>query len=240
MKKLITALAIAFSAFYFSQTSLPQSSTKGTIVTKTNQTIEFKNLKFEKGKITYTDNNTNVEEFLYDNSVKYMSYQDSDGSMKTYQSQDYAPEDFKGINIEQKSAEQPKTVLKLTSDREIKNFLIQNKNQAYLSGKRINNAGTAFLIGGGALVTIGAIVNLSSASSEIAYDYNEQTDSKGMGPIPIIIGLAGMGIGAVLKISGHSQMKKAVENYKSAGVTKASASYYALADNKGLGLKIKF
>ncbi|WP_379964040.1 hypothetical protein [Epilithonimonas sp. UC225_85] len=238
MKKLITALAIAFGAFCFSQSSLPQSSPKGTIITKTNQTIEFKNLKFEKGKITYIDKNTNTEDFLYDNSVKSMSYQDNEGNMQTYKAQDYVAEDFKGSNPELKSTKS-KTVLKLTSDREIKDFLIQNQNQAYLSGKRLNNTGTAFLIGGGACVIIGAAINLSSADSVTVSEYNQKSDSKGS-PIPIIIGLAGMGVGAVMKISGHSQMKKAVEAYKSAGVKKTTTSYYALADNKGLGLQIKF
>lgn len=195
-------------------------------------------MKFEKGKITYTDRNTNIEEFLYDNSVKSMSYQDSDGNVKTYHSEDYSPEDFKG-SITEKKSEQPQTLLKLTSDRDIKNYLIQNQNQVYLSGKRLNNTGTAFLIGGGACVAIGAIINLSSASSTTVSEINQESDSKGS-PIPIIIGLAGMGVGAVMKISGHSQMKKAVENYRSAGIYKASPSYFAVADIKGFGLQVKF
>lgn len=241
MKKLITALAIAFSTFYFSQSSLPQSSPKGTIVTKTNQQIEFKNLKFEKGKLIYIDAKTNVEDFLYDNSIKSMSYQDNDGNLRYYGAGAFNAEDFKGSeNDATKKSEQQQTISKLTSDREIKNFLIQSQNQAYLRGKSLNNTGTAFLIGGGACVAIGAIINLSSAKSVTVSQYNQEPESKAAGPIPIIVGLAGMGIGAALKISGHSQMKKAVENYKSSGITKTSTTYYALADNYGFGLKIKF
>lgn len=241
MKKIFLALALLIGTFLFSQTSLPQGSPKGTIITKTNQTIEFKNLKYEKGKITYTDKYSNAEEFLYDNSVKSMSYYDNDGNIKSYEAQEIAAEGISGNNTNQTIAEQPKIPVKpakLTSDNEIKNYLIQSRNQEYLKGKSLNNTGTLFLVGGAVCVAVGGILNLTS-SPETPTITNQNPESKGS-PVPLIIGLAGMAAGVVMKISGHSQMKKAVQNYKNYGVNKTSSSYYILADNKGLGLQMKF
>ncbi len=243
MKKLLTTISLSVCVFLFSQTSLPQTSSKGTIVTKTNQTIEFRNLKFEKGKITYTDKNTNAEEFLYDNSVKSMSYYDNDGNLKSYEAQEMIADNISGNVFQQNNhITEPEKIInkpaKLGSDKEIISYLIQNRNQDYLKGQKLNNLGTGFLIGGGACVVIGAVINLNSGADEPTIT-NQKPESKGS-PIPIIIGLVGMGAGAVMKISGHSQMKKAVNNYKTAGINKINPAYFALADNKGLGLQIKF
>lgn len=240
MKKIITAVAIAFSAFLFSQVStLLASSPKGTIVTTTNQSIEFKDLKFEKGKIVYTDKNTNLQEFLYDNSVKSMSYYDSDGNLKTYQAQGYSKEDFIGsavVPTENKKMNSNQS-LKLTDDNEIKAYLANN-SEAYKKGKKLNNLGTAFVIGGATCAVVGGILNLTS-SSETPTISNQTPKSNGS-PVPIIIGLVGAGAGAIMKISGHSQMKKAMQDYKTAGISKVNTTYYALADAQGFGVKVKF
>ncbi|MFC7345913.1 hypothetical protein ACFQO9_04170 [Chryseobacterium zhengzhouense] len=70
MKKIIALSFVFLSLAVYSQINIPLSSSKGTLITQTDQKIEYKNLKYEKGKVIYINAQTNQEEFLYDNSLK--------------------------------------------------------------------------------------------------------------------------------------------------------------------------
>ena len=242
MKQLFIISALSVGSFLFSQNLIPQNSPQGTIVTKTNQTIEFKNLLYEKGKIIYTNKYSDLEEFLYDNSVKSISYYDDNGNIQSYENQENASENIPENNTNQVQIVPQKTEIstkpKLTSDREIKNYLIQNQDDKYLKGKSLNNTGTVFLIGGGICFLGGGIYNLILAANQ--EDPVTHPNQKHGTSVPLIIGLVGMGAGVVMKIAGHSQMKKAIENYKTSGISKTMLNYYVLANNNGFGLQMKF
>jgi hypothetical protein len=225
MKK-IYILAFAFlSLTVYSQVNIPASSSRGTILTQTDQKIEYSNLKHEKGKVVYTNVYNGQQEFLYDNSVK---------SIEEKTDTEVLSSEIKSENSASSVAvlEKPK----LTDKTEIKRFLLQENNPQYKSGKSLNNTGTAFLIGGAACFLVGGTLNLS-ASNEVNTTGKEV---HGPGPIPLVIGLIGMVGGVVLKLAGHSQMKKAVENYQNSDARKFTPSYYVLNNRNGVGLMMKF
>jgi len=224
MKKILTLSVILLSLMTYSQINIPATSPKGTLTTQTNQKIEYKNLKYEKGKVIYINANTNQEEFLYDNSLK--SIQEDGGAVVS----------ASGENTEAavSMVEKPENV-KLTSKKDIKNYLLQQNNVEYKRGRTLNNVGTAFVVGGAACFVAGGISNLSSANKTYAYG----EEPKGS-PVPLIIGLIGAGAGVVLKLMGHSQMKNAVESYKNADSRKFTPTYYVLNNKNGVGFMMKF
>lgn len=134
-KFLLVFSLLAFTAIY-SQIFIPASSAKGKIVTVTNQTIEYSNLKYDKGKVSYYNLFTNTNEFLYDNSIKSIQYAEADGSVKYSGAEEIPP-----------TVNQPETTLnqKLTNDKEIKNYLLQNNDSLYMSGEKPIQQGTYFL-----------------------------------------------------------------------------------------------
>jgi hypothetical protein len=219
MKKTLTLLLAVMSLSVYSQITIPTTSAKGTIITQNDQTIEYKDLKYQKGKVTYINLQNGLEEFLYDNSVK--NIQESNSTQLPV-----------ADNQNQNMASQS---LKLTAPSDIKNYLIQQKDAQYMKGKSLNNLGTAFIVGGGTCFLVGGLLNLSSAS-----DANVNSgESKGT-PVPLIIGLLGAGTGVVMKVAGHSQMKKAINNYQNADRRKFTPNYYVLNNRNGMGMMMTF
>ena len=226
MKNIFTIFTLlAFSLFY-SQIFIPANSSKGKIITQTDQIINYTNLKYDNGKVTYFNTGSNTEEFLYDNSVKSIQYQDADGTAK-----------YSGAAMAETTATKPvEQKPKLTSNTDIKNYLLEINDPVYIKGKRENSTGNAFLVGGAACFATGAIINLSKSNEVVMGQSSERAGS----PVPLIIGLAGMGVGVIFKISGHSKMKKAINEYKTAQSYQPNTEYFVLADAKGFGLKLKF
>lgn len=222
MRKVLTVLFAVASLALYSQISIPESSTKGIIITQDNQKISYKNLIYSKGKVTYTNIQNGAEEFLYDNSVKGIQEDGKSGV-------GLIPEENPGETI--KSTEIPK----LTSKRDIKDYLLQQKDPLYMKGRTVNNIGTVLVIGGAASFVIGGLSNLSKADSNGVKDGEAKGSS-----VPLIIGLIGAGAGVVLKLVGHSQMKDAMDHYSTAGVRKFNPDYYVLNDRNGVGLMMKF
>lgn len=222
MKKIISVALLLLSLSVYSQVSIPENSRQGIITTKTDEIIEYRNLKYENGKVVYTNKNNNEQEFLYDNSVK--SIKEIDGSLNAKADTYSLPENKDGDKIQ-----------KLSSKKEIKQYLLQQNNSQYKSGRTINSVGTALVVGGAATFFIGGISNLSSANKTYAYG----EEPKGS-PVPLIIGLIGAGAGVVLKLTGHSQMKSAINQYKNADAKKFTPSFYALNNRNGMGLMMKF
>lgn len=204
-------LLMVLSLSVYSQVTIPATSAKGTIITQDNLKIEYKDLKYHKGKVTYINLQNGLEEFLYDNSVKDIK---------------------EAENLFTPVGENQTQSLKFTDQSDIKNYLIQQKDAQYMSGKKINNLGTAFIVGGGTCFLVGGLLNLSSAK-----DVNDE--AKGS-PVPLIIGLVGIGIGVTMKIEGHSKMKKAVRNYQSADRGKFTPTYYVINNRNGVGMMMTF
>ena len=75
MKKLLISVFVFISCWAFSQVEIPEKSSKGTITTVVNTTIEYTNLRYSDGKINYTNAATGEEEFLYENSIKSIDYE---------------------------------------------------------------------------------------------------------------------------------------------------------------------
>lgn len=214
--------AVASLAAY-SQVSIPKNSSKGTIVTQDNTTIEYQNLRYEKGKVTYKNTQTGIEEFLYDNSVK--SIQEIPQVEKSV----YVENTVTSSVIFTTKAEE-----KLTSIKDIKNYLKQNSSQ-YRSGRTLSDVGTGFIIGGGAAFIIGGASNLSKAN-----EVNTTGNAKEGSSTPLIIGLVAAGAGVVMKIAGHAQMKNAIKSYQNADNRNFSPSYYVINNGNGVGMKMEF
>src|SRR5690606_32392594 len=100
----------------YSQVTIPATSAKGTIITQDNLKIEYKDLKYHKGKVTYINLQNGLEEFLYDNSVKDIK---------------------EAENLFTPVGENQTQSLKFTDQSDIKNYLIQQKDAQYMSGKKI-------------------------------------------------------------------------------------------------------
>ena len=214
-------MLILLSTFVFSQVKVPESSRKGTIVTQTNEIIEYRNLKFSNGKVFYTNANNNEEEFLYENSVKSIKEIEENSNLEILDK----------TNVDNISESEQK----LISNHDIKEYLLQQNNTQYKSGRTINNIGTALVCGGSASFVIGGISNLSAANKT----YRLGEEPKGS-PVPLIIGLVGVATGIILKIAGHSQMRNAVNTYKNSDSRKFSPSFYAVNNRAGLGLMMRF
>ena len=128
------------------------------------------------------------------------------------------------------------TILKQSSESSLaKNNFVNNAD--YIKAKKLSQLGTGFLVGGGACFLVGGILNLSSGSGQTVNEVNQKAESQGS-PIPLIIGLAGMGAGLVMKISGNSQMKKIKNN--SAFILKPVNEYFVVTNGDGVGIKMKF
>lgn len=224
MRNIFTIFTLLAFSFFYSQIFIPAMSPKGKIVTQTDMVIDYTNLKYENGKVSYYNTGSAAEEFLYDNSVKSIQYLDADGSVK------YSGAAMVEADTAKPTVQKPK----FADNADIRKYLLEVQDPAYLKGKRENGIGNAFLAGGAACFATGAIINLS-ASKEIEMGQKSQGS-----PVPLIIGLAGMGVGAIFKIVGHSQMKNAVNQYKSAQNHQPATQYFLLADGKGLGMKLKF
>ena len=207
----------------YSQISIPESSPKGIIVTSNNTTIEYKDLKYEKGKVTYKNAQTGIEEFLYDNSVKSIQENTQAETSET-------------LNSEKPASviSTPKGEEKLTYIKDIKQYLRQNNDQ-YRSGKTLNDVGTVLVIGGAASFVIGGISNLSKAN-----EVNKTGVAKEGSSTPLVIGLIAAVGGVVMKIAGHSQMKSAIKSYQSADTRKFSPNYYVINNGNGVGMMMKF
>lgn len=221
MKKTLTLLLAVISLSVYSQITIPTTSAKGIIITQNDQKIEYKDLKYQKGKVTYTNLQNGMEEFLYDNSVKDIQETDNVQTSIAVDSQNQ--------NMAQQS-------LKLTAPSDIKNYLIQQKDAQYMKGKSLNNLGTAFIVGGGTCFLVGGLLNLSSANDA---SVNSNGEPKGS-PVPLIIGLVGAGAGVIMKVAGHSQMKKAINNYQNADRRKFTPNYYVLNNRNGVGMMMTF
>ncbi|MBU4537751.1 MAG: hypothetical protein L6264_08980 [Weeksellaceae bacterium] len=214
MKRIFTVLFMSFSLVAFAQSNIPESSEKGILILKDNTSVSYKNLKYEKGKLTYTNTATARSEFVYDASVQEIK---------------------EGMEVHSSVLTDPK---KLTSNDEIRRYLEAGNNDLYMKGKRTSSLGTGFLVGGAACFVVGAVLNLT-ASAETPTVTNQTTESTGS-PVPLIIGLAGMGAGLVMKISGNSKMKEAINNYKSADNSKTKTEYFLVNNLNGMGLQMKF
>ncbi|MCT2560906.1 hypothetical protein [Chryseobacterium herbae] len=224
MKKIFTLLCIGASLAVYSQISIPETSPKGTITTQTGTIIQYKDLKFSKGKVTYKNVQNGAEEFLYENSVKAI--------------QEVNPTEIEKIPAETPIAigSEPKQENpKLTEKYDIKNYLLQKQDSEYMKGRTVNNLGTAFVVGGGVCFVVGGLLNLSNAN-----DTNVKNGESKGSPVPLIIGLIGMGVGVTLKLAGHSQMKDAINNYRNTAASKFTPSYYVLNNRNGVGLMMKF
>lgn len=225
MKKALTLLFIVSSLAVYSQISIPESSAKGIIITQDNQKIFYTKLTYSKGKVTYTNAQNGAEEFLYDNSVKGIQ---EDGKAVIG---NVSEEHLAGTV---KNTEAPK----LTSKKEIKEYLIQTNNVQYKKGRTVNNIGTALVAGGAACFVVGGILNLSKSDTNTTSGLKngESTGSS----VPLVIGLIGAGAGVVLKLVGHSQMKNAINDYRTADIKRFKPDYYVLNDRNGVGMMMKF
>ncbi|MDQ0475525.1 hypothetical protein [Chryseobacterium sp. MDT2-18] len=227
MKKIIIVGTFLLGGFLFSQVKIPQKSSKGVINTSTDLKINYTHLIYQKGKVTFINTETGKEEFLYDNSVKSIVFDSEPVNGNLTESESPTTEAM-AENVNHLHSKQPATtVLK------INNFI---NNADYIKAKKLSQLGTGFLVGGGACFLVGGILNLSS-SSETVSSPNQNIESKGS-PVPLIIGLAGMGAGLIMKISGSSQMKRI--KTETASNLKPVKEYYLVTNNNGLGMKINF
>lgn len=226
MKKIIILGSFLLGGLLFSQVKIPQKSSKGVINTTSDLKINYTNLIYEKGKVTFLNTETGKQEFLYDNSIKGILF-DSQPINGTLTEIDSPKVETKSENDYQLNVNQPTTILKT-------NDYINNAD--YIKAKKLSQLGTGFLVGGGACFLVGGILNLSSASETVS-SQNQNVESKGS-PIPLIIGLAGMGAGLIMKISGSSQMKK-IKN-ETASNLKPAKEYFVVTNNNGLGIKMNF
>lgn len=217
-------MCISASLAAYSQISIPETSPQGTITTQNGMTIPYKDLKFSKGKVTYKNVQNGKEEFLYENSVKAVQETNVSEIEKVPTETLIAP----GSEPKQENP-------KLTEKYDIKNYLLQKQDAEYMKGRSVNNLGTAFVVGGAACFVVGGLLNLSKAN-----DTNVTNGESKGSPVPLIIGLIGMGVGVTLKLAGHSQMKDAVNNYRNTAASKFTPSYYVLNNRNGVGLMMKF
>lgn len=223
MKKIFTLLFAVASLAAYSQISIPANSSKGTIVTQDNITIEYRDLKYEKGKVTYKNAQTGIEEFLYDNSVKSILEKTN-------------PEN--PVSAENTSASPALTERKeekLTSLSEIRGYLRQN-NHSYKSGRTVSDIGSGLIIGGGAAFLIGGLSNVSKAEKSTLSSGAAKKGSS----TPLICGIIAMAGGVVMKIAGNAQMRNAVKEYQNADAGKFTPVYYVVNDGNGVGMLMKF
>ena len=220
MKKQFSMMLLFFAAFIFAQVNIPTKSEKGMILTKTNEKIYYQNLTYSDGKLKFVNTQNQMQEFLYDASVVDIK----ENEVLTNQT-----------NVAKSYVNMQRT--KLTSDEEIKNYLFSNNDPLYIKGKKLNNLGTGFLIGGATCFVVGGLLNLSKSKTS---DEVTNGETKGSS-VPLIIGLGGMGAGLIMKLSGSSQMKQAVNKYKTSFVFFfffMKKNFYLVADGKGLGLQL--
>lgn len=220
MKKVILLPALLIGTLLFSQTNIPKTSSKGRILTSTDVNINYTQLVYEKGKVTFFNYETGKEEFLYDSSIKSI-YDGETGSEFSVPKTEYT--------LASPAITQP------SESYLIKNDFVNNAD--YIKAKKLSQLGTGFLVGGGACFLVGGILNLSSSSSQTVNEVNQKAEAKGS-PIPLIIGLAGMGAGLVMKVSGNSKMKKIKNN--SAFIIKPATEYFVVSNGDGVGIKMKF
>lgn len=221
MKKVIILASMLIGGLLFSQVNIPKNSSKGTITTSTDLNINYTHLVYEKGKVTFINSETGKEEFLYDSSIKSMVY-----DAETVNETAFPKAESAVAN----------TMLKQSSESSLaKNNFVNNAD--YIKAKKLSQLGTGFLVGGGACFLVGGLLNLSSGSGQTVNEVNQKAESQGS-PIPLIIGLAGMGAGLVMKISGNSQMKKIRNN--SAFILKPANEYFVVTNGDGFGIKMKF
>ncbi len=221
MKKAIILASVLIGGLLFSQVKIPKNSSKGTITTSTDLNINYTHLVYEKGKVTFINSETGKEEFLYDSSIKSMIY-----DAETVHETEFPKPESAVAN----------TILKQSSESSsAKNNFINNAD--YIKAKKLSQLGTGFLVGGGACFLVGGLLNLSSGSGQTVNEVNQKAESQGS-PIPLIIGLAGMGAGLVMKISGNSQMKKIKNN--SAFILKPANEYFVVTSGDGVGITMKF
>ena len=221
MKKVLILASVLIGGLLFSQVKIPKNSSKGTITTSTDLNINYTHLVYEKGKVTFINSETGKEEFLYDSSIKSMIY------------------DAETVNEtafpKAESAVANTILIQSSESSSAKNNFINNAD--YIKAKKLSKLGTGFLVGGGACFLVGGLLNLSSGSGQTVNEVNQKAESQGS-PIPLIIGLAGMGAGLVMKISGNSQMKKIKNN--SAFILKHANEYFVVTNGDGFGIKMKF
>ena len=220
MKKVIILASVLIGGLLFSQVKIPKNSSKGTITTSTDLNINYTHLVYEKGKVTFINSETGKEEFLYDSSIKSMIYD---------------AETVNETKFPKAESAVANTILKQSSESSLaKNNFVTNAD--YIKAKKLSQLGTGFLVGGGACFLVGGLLNLSSGSGQTVNEVNQKAESQGS-PIPLIIGLAGMGAGLVMKISGNSQMKKIKSN--SAFILKPANEYFVVTNGDGVGIKMK-
>jgi hypothetical protein len=224
MKKIFTLLFAVASLAAYSQIAIPANSSKGTIVTQNNTTIEYRDLKYEKGKVTYKNPQTGIEEFLYDNSVKSITENTNPENTVSAENTLISP-----VLKTEKREE------KLTSVSEIRGYLRQN-NPDYKSGRTVSDIGSVLIIGGGAAFLVGGISNLSKAEKSTLSSGPAKKGSS----TPLICGIIAMAGGVVMKIAGGAQMRKAVKEYQNADARTFSPSYYVVNDGNGVGMLMKF
>ncbi|WP_294282725.1 hypothetical protein [uncultured Chryseobacterium sp.] len=224
MKKIFTLLFAVASLAAYSQISIPANSPKGTIVTQNNTTIEYRDLKYEKGKVTYRNAQTGIEEFLYDNSVKSITENTNPQNPGSAESNSASP----AVNLE-------KGEEKLTSVPAIRGYLREN-NRSYKSGRTLSDIGSGLIIGGGAAFLIGGLSNLSKAEKSTLSSGPAKKGSS----TPLICGIIAMAGGVVMKIAGGAQMRNAVKEYQNAENRKFAPVYYVINDGNGVGMLMKF
>ncbi len=219
-RRIFTFCSLIISAFVFAQTTIPQASQEGILVLKNNSEVPYRDLRYENGKITYINAETNATEFVYDASV-------------------VAVKEGEKTDAENPAPETLEQRMKKADTPQLRDFLLATNDPLFIKGKKTNNTGTAFLAGGAACFVVGGILNLSAASKNNVINGSGEVKSNGT-PVPLILGLAGMGAGLIMKISGHSQMRKSVNNYKNSGGKKFVPVFYVQNNENGLGLKMLF
>ena len=115
MKKIFTSLAFFFDATIFAQINIPKTSEKGILVLKNNIQVSYRDLKYDNGKVTYTNSVTNESEFVYDASIIEVK------GNATQLSQ-----------IIMNTTVQPEKATKLTNNSDITKYLAQNNDQLYM------------------------------------------------------------------------------------------------------------
>lgn len=212
MKKFLTFLIFGICQFVFAQISIPQTSPKGTIVTITNLEISYQNLELKNDKVNYINVESGNPESLYINSIKSI---------------------IENFNKENPSINESlnQGLSKMEIQEKNRNYL---QNPDYIKAKKISRTGTMFMVLGGATFVGGGLYNVAFAPESTASYNGEKHGSS----IPLIIGLAGVGAGLVMKIVGGSKMNKIKSDALSANYNQKE--YYLVTNQNGLGLQVKF
>ncbi|WP_333596959.1 hypothetical protein [Chryseobacterium flavum] len=212
MKRLFLLLSLSLPFWFFSQAVIPKESSEGTITATDNTIIKYRKLKFDNGKVNYINALTGKEEFLYENSVKEIRSKERSAVLsETNRKESYSSE-------------------KELKKQDVNDYMTTSD---YLKGKRLNDFGTAFLVGGAACFVTGG--NLSSSSDNaISEDSKKERKFSSSGYRPY---------GSRCRTCDENCRKwteKKVKNEYTFDSKRHSPEIFAITNNNRLGIRMKF